>query len=71
MTACSMSAICCLVFSSSVSSDSNPRSDSEHNDDSEDDDSKDNSDDSDDSCKGNLTILRRILHLDLAKGNPK
>jgi hypothetical protein len=22
-------------------------------------------------CKGNLTILRRILHLDLAKGNPK
>jgi hypothetical protein len=23
------------------------------------------------SCKGNLTILRRILHLDLAKGNPK
>jgi hypothetical protein len=24
-----------------------------------------------DYCKGNLTILRRILHLDLAKGNPK
>jgi hypothetical protein len=24
-----------------------------------------------DDCKGNLTILRRILHLDLAKGNPK
>jgi hypothetical protein len=23
------------------------------------------------SCKGNLTILRRILHLDLAKGDPK
>jgi hypothetical protein len=22
-------------------------------------------------CKGNLTILRRILHLDLAKGDPK
>jgi hypothetical protein len=22
-------------------------------------------------CKGNLTTLRRILHLDLAKGNPK
>jgi hypothetical protein len=22
-------------------------------------------------CKSNLTILRRILHLDLAKGNPK
>jgi hypothetical protein len=22
-------------------------------------------------CKGNLTILRRILYLDLAKGNPK
>jgi hypothetical protein len=22
-------------------------------------------------CKGNLTILRRILCLDLAKGNPK
>jgi hypothetical protein len=22
-------------------------------------------------CKGNLAILRRILHLDLAKGNPK
>jgi hypothetical protein len=22
-------------------------------------------------CKGNLTILRRVLHLDLAKGNPK
>jgi hypothetical protein len=22
-------------------------------------------------CKGNLTALRRILHLDLAKGNPK
>jgi hypothetical protein len=22
-------------------------------------------------CKGNLTILRRILHLDLAKENPK
>jgi hypothetical protein len=22
-------------------------------------------------CKGNLTILRIILHLDLAKGNPK
>jgi hypothetical protein len=22
-------------------------------------------------CKGNLTILRRLLHLDLAKGNPK
>jgi hypothetical protein len=22
-------------------------------------------------CKGNLTVLRRILHLDLAKGNPK
>jgi hypothetical protein len=22
-------------------------------------------------CKGNLTILRRILHLDQAKGNPK
>jgi hypothetical protein len=22
-------------------------------------------------CKGNLTILRRILHLDLAKGNTK
>jgi hypothetical protein len=22
-------------------------------------------------CKGNLTILKRILHLDLAKGNPK
>jgi hypothetical protein len=22
-------------------------------------------------CKGNLTILRRILHLDLAKRNPK
>jgi hypothetical protein len=22
-------------------------------------------------CKGNLTILMRILHLDLAKGNPK
>jgi hypothetical protein len=22
-------------------------------------------------CKGNLTILRRILHLDLAKANPK
>jgi hypothetical protein len=23
------------------------------------------------SCKGNLTDLRRILHLSLAKGNPK
>jgi hypothetical protein len=22
-------------------------------------------------CKGNLTVLRRILSLDLAKGNPK
>jgi hypothetical protein len=22
-------------------------------------------------CKGNLTILRRVLHFDLAKGNPK
>jgi hypothetical protein len=22
-------------------------------------------------CKGNISILRRILHLDLAKGNPK
>jgi hypothetical protein len=22
-------------------------------------------------CKGNLTALRRILHLDLAKGDPK
>jgi hypothetical protein len=22
-------------------------------------------------CKGNLTDLRRILHLSLAKGNPK
>jgi hypothetical protein len=22
-------------------------------------------------CKGNLTVLRRILYLDLAKGNPK
>jgi hypothetical protein len=22
-------------------------------------------------CKGNLTILRRILHLDIAKENPK
>jgi hypothetical protein len=22
-------------------------------------------------CKGNLTILRRMLYLDLAKGNPK
>jgi hypothetical protein len=22
-------------------------------------------------CKSNLTVLRRILHLDLAKGNPK
>jgi hypothetical protein len=22
-------------------------------------------------CKGNLTTLRRTLHLDLAKGNPK
>jgi hypothetical protein len=22
-------------------------------------------------CKGNLTVLRRIFHLDLAKGNPK
>jgi hypothetical protein len=22
-------------------------------------------------CKGNLTIPRRILHIDLAKGNPK
>jgi hypothetical protein len=25
----------------------------------------------DDDCKGNLTDLRRILHLSLAKGNPK
>jgi hypothetical protein len=25
----------------------------------------------DDDCKGNLTNLRRILHLSLAKGNPK
>jgi hypothetical protein len=25
----------------------------------------------DDNCKGNLTDLRRILHLSLAKGNPK
>jgi hypothetical protein len=24
-----------------------------------------------DDCKGNLTDLRRILHLSLAKGNPK
>jgi hypothetical protein len=24
-----------------------------------------------DVCKGNLTDLRRILHLSLAKGNPK
>jgi hypothetical protein len=22
-------------------------------------------------CKGNLTVLRRVLYLDLAKGNPK
>jgi hypothetical protein len=22
-------------------------------------------------CKGNLTVLKRILHLDLAKTNPK
>jgi hypothetical protein len=22
-------------------------------------------------CKGNLTVLRRILYLDLGKGNPK
>jgi hypothetical protein len=22
-------------------------------------------------CKGNLTVIRRKLHLDLAKGNPK
>jgi hypothetical protein len=26
---------------------------------------------SDGDCKGNLTDLRRILHLSLAKGNPK
>jgi hypothetical protein len=25
----------------------------------------------DGTCKGNLTVLRRILYLDLAKGNPK
>jgi hypothetical protein len=24
-----------------------------------------------DECKGNLTVLRRILYLDLAKENPK
>jgi hypothetical protein len=27
--------------------------------------------DKDRDCKGNLTDLRRILHLSLAKGNPK
>jgi hypothetical protein len=36
-----------------------------------DDENNKNGRNSEGSCKGNLTDLRRILHLSLAKGNPK
>jgi hypothetical protein len=66
-----MTTICCLIFSSSVSSDYNPRSDSEHDNDLEDDNSEDDSEDDSDHSEDDSNDLDDLDDLDDLEGDRK